>query len=709
MTDADFPSALRAGYRLNEYRIDRVLGQGGFGITYLATDTVLQRVVALKEYLPSEFAVRAQGATVSPRSRGQADSYRWGLDRFIDEARTLARFRHRSIVPVLRFFEANGTGYMVMEHEAGRPFSELIGGPGRLEPARVVGVLSGLLEGLELVHAAGFLHRDIKPANIIVRTDGSPVLIDFGAARQALHSGDRTLTSIVTPRYAPIEQYASDGKQGPPTDIYALAAVMHHAIAGVAPPEATARVRNDPYKPLVSDGRYAPRFIAAINAALAVFPESRPRTIAAWRESLKLEDAVRAAPAAAVDDPEAAPTRVLEPSSRRVQMRAPFAQAEDRIQPSGPAVTRRQVFSWRGLTGAFGLVAIVAVGGVFVWPALRDQRPTQVATAPPPVAAPMPQPPVTAPMPPAPAASPVPPPAPAPRLTSPPAAPATKPAVTPQAEPKPPPPPARDSIDKVLPPVTQAPAGPAPAASKGVARQGMIEQSSATALRASATAERASIAAQRARERAGEARIRAAEAGKADLPGAERVDFPDRSKYVGTVRDNRREGLGVVELADGERQAGEWKADRLDGLGTVRTTDGRGYEGEWSGGTPTGFGVFILRPGERHAGDVVAGKAEGFGVRNFSRDGVAVTQSGEWRDGALVGVGVETLASGERYEGEFAAGRRHGAGVLHLPNGARFHGRFVEGERDGYGVEVAPDGTVTAGQWRKGVLERKED
>ncbi|MBM3620711.1 MAG: hypothetical protein FJX20_08465 [Alphaproteobacteria bacterium] len=705
MTDADFPSALRAGYRLNEYRIDRVLGQGGFGITYLATDTVLRRVVALKEYLPSEFAVRVQGATVSPRSRSQAESYRWGLDRFIDEARTLARFRHRGIVPVLRFFEANGTGYMVMEHEAGRPFAELIAGPGRLDPARVVAVLAGVLDGLELVHAAGFLHRDIKPANIIVRTDGSPVLIDFGAARQAMRGGDRTLTSIVTPRYAPIEQYASDGKQSPATDIYALAAVMHQAISGAAPPEATARVRDDPYKPLVPDGRYTPRFIAAINAALSVFPESRPRTIAAWREALKLEEAVGAAPKASFDDPEAAPTRVLEPSSRPVQLRAPTAQAEDRIQHPGSAVTRRQVFSWRGLTGAMGLVAVVAIGGVFVWPALRDQHPTQVATAPapaePPAAA---APPTTAPMPQPPAASPAPPPT--PRL-APPAAPAPKPAPPPQAEPKPAP--ARDAIDKVLPPVTQAPSGPAPGASRGATRQGMVESSSATAVRANATAERASIAAQRARERAGEARIRAAEAGKANLPGAERVDFPDGSKYVGTVRDNRREGLGVVELADGERQAGEWKADRLDGLGTVRTTDGRGYEGEWSAGVPAGFGVFIPRPGERHAGDVVGGKAEGFGVRGFNRDGVVVTQSGEWRDGTLVGVGVETLASGERYEGEFAAGRRHGTGVLHLPNGTRFHGRFVEGERDGYGVEVAPDGTVTAGQWRKGVLERKED
>ncbi len=695
MTDADFPSALRAGYRLNEYRIDRVLGQGGFGITYLATDTVLHRAVALKEYLPSEFAVRVQGATVSPRSRNQAESYRWGLDRFLDEARTLARFRHRSIVPVLRFFEANGTGYMVMEHEAGRPFAELIAGPGRLEPARVVAVLSGLLEGLELVHAAGFLHRDIKPANIIVRTVASTVPHAFGAARQALRSNDRTLTSIVTPRYAPIEQYATDGKQGPATDIYALAAVMHHAITGTAPPEATARVRDDPYKPLVSDGRYAPRFIAAINTALSVFPEGRPRSITAWRELLRLDDAVRVAPAVDANDPEAAPTRVLETPSRRVQVRLSAIQADDRIRPPEAAVTRRQIFSWRGLTGALGLVAAVVVGGVFVWPALRDQPPTQVATAPPPSA-----PTTTAPTPKA-----------APPADLQPPVTAPKPAPS-QAQPKPAPSqpePKREPIDKVLPPATPAPAGPAPVAPKGVTRQSTIDLASATATRANAAAERANIAGQRARERAGEARIRAAEAGKSDLPGAERVDFPDKSKYVGTVRDNRREGLGVVEMADGERQAGEWKADRLDGLGTVRTTDGRAYEGEWSGGAPAGFGVFTLRPGERHAGDVVGGKPEGFGVRTFTRDGVSVTQAGEWRGGALVGVGVETLASGERYEGEFAAGRRQGMGLLTLPNGTRFHGRFVDGERDGYGVEVAPNGTVTAGLWRKGVLERKED
>src|SRR5262245_23254440 len=181
MTAADYPVALPPRHALHEYRIERVLGHGGFGITYLAADTALRKNVAIKEYLPAQFAIRAEGATVMPRTRRLAEDYRWGLERFLDEARTLARFRHANIVPVLRFFEANGTAYIVMEYEDGRPLAELLAGPGRLPPARVRALLDGVMDGLAQIHGAGFLHRDIKPSNIIVRGDGAPVLIDFGA------------------------------------------------------------------------------------------------------------------------------------------------------------------------------------------------------------------------------------------------------------------------------------------------------------------------------------------------------------------------------------------------------------------------------------------------------------------------------------------------------------------------------------------------
>src|SRR6201999_3530760 len=156
---------------------------------------------------------------------------------------------------------------------------------GRLSPPDVIRLATGLLSGLSAVHAQGFLHRDIKPSNIIIRRDGVPVLIDFGAARQAMGERTRTLTGVLTPQYAPIEQYALDGKQGPWSDIYSAAAVLHHALAGEPPPEAASRIRNDPYKPLAATqaDRYEQRFLAAIDQALAFAPEQRPQTITAWQ------------------------------------------------------------------------------------------------------------------------------------------------------------------------------------------------------------------------------------------------------------------------------------------------------------------------------------------------------------------------------------------------------------------------------------------
>src|SRR5476649_2152030 len=262
--------ALPLGTRIGDYRLDAVIGHGGFGITYRAFDGQLAKIVAIKEYLPVEFAIRKDREVV-PRGARFAEDFAWGRDRFLDEARALARFRHPHIVPVLRYFDGNGTAYTVMEFEDGRSLAEILNSGRRVGEEDVRRLADGLLSGLAAVHAQGFLHRDIKPSNIMIRRDGVPILIDFGAARQAMGGRTQTLTSVLTPQYAPIEQYALDGKQGPWSDIYSAAAVLHHAIAGVPPPEAASRVGHDPYRPLavVEASRFDPAFLSAVDRGLA--------------------------------------------------------------------------------------------------------------------------------------------------------------------------------------------------------------------------------------------------------------------------------------------------------------------------------------------------------------------------------------------------------------------------------------------------------
>jgi len=235
-------NALPPGYKLHWYVIKEVLGQGGFGITYLADDTNLNHSVAIKEFLPVEMALREGDASVHPVSGEQGDNFQWGLDRFISEAQTLARFRHNNIVRVFTVFSENNTAYMVMEYERGQGLHEILKYKDKLSPWEALDILLPILDGLEQVHEAGFIHRDIKPPNIFIREDGSPVLLDFGSARQSLGEHTRTLTTMVSPGYAPFEQYVSKSdKQGPWTDIYGLGATMYRAVTGKSPPNAVDR------------------------------------------------------------------------------------------------------------------------------------------------------------------------------------------------------------------------------------------------------------------------------------------------------------------------------------------------------------------------------------------------------------------------------------------------------------------------------------
>lgn len=279
---------------VGDYRIERVLGAGGFGITYLADELALERRVTIKEYFPSDFAARANSINASPRSQDCDGDYRWGLDRFIEEAQTLAKFNHPHIVRVYRYFRANNTAYMVLHFEEGQSLKNWLKGLGRAPRQKELDrILEPLLQALELIHKADFLHRDIAPDNIIIRKDGNPVLIDFGSARGEIASHSKTVSALVKPGYSPYEQYAETSRQqGPWTDIYALGATLYHAVTGKRPPDAPSRMVNDEYIPArqAALSSYRTRFLRAIDAAMALNIDARPRSIAAWRGELLAPD-----------------------------------------------------------------------------------------------------------------------------------------------------------------------------------------------------------------------------------------------------------------------------------------------------------------------------------------------------------------------------------------------------------------------------------
>ena len=296
MSVEDHKQALPAGYRLGSYRVVRVLGAGGLGVTYLCEHGGLGVQVAVKEYLPNEIAVR-DGTEVHPKSAGDREGFEWGLRRFLDEARTLARFEHPNVVRVRDCFEANNTAYIVMDYEDGEPLDALLERHGTLTEAQLKRVVLPVADGLRQMHAAGFLHRDIKPANIFVRrSDESPVLLDFGSARQALgRSRARSMTAIASTGYSPPEQYESDGAQGAWTDIYALSALCHRAITGRVPVDAPRRTselvrsRADPQASLAASGAtgYSSGFLEAVDWGLRVIETERPHSLEDWLARLE--------------------------------------------------------------------------------------------------------------------------------------------------------------------------------------------------------------------------------------------------------------------------------------------------------------------------------------------------------------------------------------------------------------------------------------
>jgi non-specific serine/threonine protein kinase len=287
----DAANALPMGHRLHEFELRGVIGVGGFGIVYRAFDHSLEREVAIKEYLPAALAGRSGKQQVSLLSASHSETFALGMSSFVNEAKLLARFDHPSLLKVHRFWEDNGTAYMVMPLYRGRTLRQLRQGSGRCpDGAWLMRLVDQLLGALDVMHREGVYHRDIAPDNVIVANDAPPVLLDFGAARRVISDRSQTLTAILKPSYAPLEQYAeSTGmRQGPWTDFYALGATLHFVITGKPPVPATARALSDE-QPLLAGavfGDVPDLLLQVCDWMLAPRPHDRPQHVAELRAAL---------------------------------------------------------------------------------------------------------------------------------------------------------------------------------------------------------------------------------------------------------------------------------------------------------------------------------------------------------------------------------------------------------------------------------------
>jgi len=298
----DYPiNALPKGHMLGNYQIENILGVGGFGITYLAEDLQLKTLVAIKEYLPSDIAIRSSNTMVlnnftisselQPKCTQDMENFKWGLEQFLLEAQTIASLKHPNIVQVKHFFEKNNTAYIVMDYEPGNSLNKLLKKGESVDEEEVYKLIRPLLDGLKVVHSNNLMHRDISPSNIyIYKNTDTPILIDFGAARYSLGVKSKSMSTIVKVGYAPYEQYQTRGNQGAWSDIYAMGAVLYQLISGHVPIESTERIsaivnnEEDPLEAASVLGKkhYSQKLLIAIDWALSIREKDRPQSIDEW-------------------------------------------------------------------------------------------------------------------------------------------------------------------------------------------------------------------------------------------------------------------------------------------------------------------------------------------------------------------------------------------------------------------------------------------
>jgi len=351
MNKAYSNKALPMGTVLREWRIEEVLGVGGFGIVYKARGVYFNELVAIKEYFPSSISERDSEDTVVPIDSDSEEVHALGLKKFVEEAKLLWNLstpsRHPNIVSVRSLFEIHGTAYMVMDFEDGVSLSRMLKQGRRFNERSLWSILHPIAEGLERAHRVGVLHRDIKPPNILINEDNRPVLIDFGSARFDTAEATSTKVTFHTPPYAAIEQYVKTYPQGPWTDIYALGVVMFECITGDKPPEVLERLHAGLGKPL-AEGKwpgYSKRFLSAVDAAMTVKPDERPQTLSDWLATF-------GKPSASTDDGDDEATRFFAKQVETPEIvpvpPTPDADSKAKVETAVPASPKEASFKRAG-------------------------------------------------------------------------------------------------------------------------------------------------------------------------------------------------------------------------------------------------------------------------------------------------------------------------------------------------------------------------
>ncbi len=645
---------LRPGALVADYKIEGILGQGAFGITYLATDTSLNVQVAIKEYFPREFSVRATGNTVRPSgSKDDKDFFEWGRDRFLSEARILARLDHPNIVAVRRLLEANSTAYLVMDYCDGRPLDRIVESDGPLTTDAADKLIWPLVDALEHIHRAGLIHRDVKPANIFIRADGSPVLLDFGAARNDISQHSRSVTSLATAGYAPLEQYDTKGNQGPWSDIYGFSATLYRALTGDRPPDAAGRVLGDTIVPIAQRlaGKFDMNLLAAIDLGLAVLPKDRPQSVAEWRSALK----------ARLSD-----NKVGQDGVTPVQRPMTHASQESRVKGAKRSNTPAYIFVG-GLVGLGLVVAMFVDSGekttagqspktAVINPLVIPSGPNDAAIK----------------------------------------ADGNRPSESQSVKE------GNDISQKSdIPSSSPKQLSECP---KGLP-SGQWNDCKGSAVMADG-----------ARHTGVFKSGRLDGPGKAEHNGASYVGtfkdgsfhgrgtytFANGDKYVGEFSMGKFHGRGEVTFPTGETFRGEFKNGNREGKGVIKFPSGARYEGGFSENRYHGFGKYTYPNGDVFEGGYRANLREGNGKYTF-KDG-SVLEGNYVADKITNPISLR-FASGAKYVGDVnhTTQAYEGRGTYTYPDGSKFVGEYRNGLQEGTGVEYNAQGVIIrSGVWQSG-------